>query len=579
MSTQYQALCMKLLWSILVGIACIFPNIGHCEPIPYAAPTIALETQASFDKVPQKTGALTVAFLPPATRYNFYLSVGEGIQNVALAGGHTYLMRAPQDPTHHQIQADMIQEMIKRKVDAILLATEGPPAQEADAPYVKQAVEQGIVVVMVNFDQLAYPYPVHGAIGVKVRNGTKKTGEYAAQLMQGKPMNVGLIEGEPSYFSTERLGGFVDGLTSANANMTIAGSLNGHWDAPGGYNAALTLLQEHPEINVIAAASDFEIIGAAAAVETLKRDDVLLFGYAGVPDSISRVANGKITGTLHVDSYRMGQVAMQVVIDSLQGKFHGGFVENPTVLITQANAKEYLTASEQEALTTSTKEILVVSEPLPGLTNPDGTGLYWDMLRAIYEPQGITLKFEAVPLKRAQYMIENRGADAMLGHYRGDAKDFVFPQWHYNEHRISAIFKKGVLDWQGAQTLEGKRVAWIRGAGYDKYLAVAMQFEEKNERTSTIKMLQADRIDVFLDDYAELMKTLRLSADELRQQGFDLNNYRIEEVMRLRLYPAFADTPRGRKLAEIFDDRMPQLLSSGKLKVLFEQWHFETFPF
>ena len=578
MSSQYQALCMKL-WSILVGMACILPNIGHCEPIPYAAPTIDLETQASFDNVPQKTGALTVAFLPPATRYNFYLSVGEGIQQVALAGGHTYLMRAPQDPTKHEVQADMIQEMITRKVDAIILATEGPPAQEADAPYVKQAVEQGIVVVMVNFDQVAYPYPVHGAIGVKIRNGTKKTGEYAAQLMQGTPMNVGLIEGEPSYFSTERLGGFLDGLTGAKANMTIAGSLNGHWDTPGGYHAALTLLQEHPEINVIAAASDFEIIGAASAVETLKRDDVLLFGYAGVPDSISRIAEGKITGTLRVDSYHMGQVAMQVVIDSLQGKFHGGFVENPTVLITQANAKEYLTASEQEALTTSTKEILVVSEPLPGLTNPDGTGLYWDMLRAIYEPQGITVKIEAVPLKRALAMIADQTADAMLGHYRGDSNDVIFPQWHYSTQNISAIFKKGSLIWNGPQSLAGKRVAWVRGADYDKYLTVPVLGEEKSDHIGPLLMLNAGRIDAFLDDRTELLKTFQLSADRLKKDGFERDQYQIENVLELKLYPAFADTPRGRKLAEIFDDRMPQLLSSGKLKAVFEQWNFETFPF
>ncbi len=566
-----------LIWAILLGIACILPNIGHSAPIPYAPPTIQLETQASFANVPQKTGALTVAYLPPATKYNFYLNIGEGIQNVALAGGHTYLMRAPQDPTQHQAQAAMIQEMIARKVDAIILATEGPAAQEGDAPYIKQAVDQGIVVLMVNFDQLAYPYPAHGAIGVSQRRGTQKTGEYAAQLLQGKPINVGLIEGEPSYFSTERLGGFVDGL--AGANMTIAGSVNGHWDTPGGYNATLTLMKEHPEINVIAAANDFEIIGAASALETLKRSDVLLFGYDGVPDAISRIAEGKITGTILADAYHMGQVAMQVVIDTLQGRFRGGFVENPTVLITQANAKEYLAASDKEALTANLQDITVVSEPLPGLTNEDGTGLYWDILRAIYEPAGIAVKFDAVPLKRAQVMIEDQTADAMLGHYRGDSNNFIFPQWHYGAQSIAAIFKKGSLNWNGQQSLVGKRVAWIRGADYDKYLTVPVVGDEKNDHVGPLLMVNADRLDLFLDDRAELLKTFELSAERLQKEGVQRENFQIETVLELKLYPAFADTPRGRKLAEIFDDRMPQLLSSGKLKALFEQWNFGTFPF
>ena len=575
MKTQH--VLSKRFGAILAAIAVLLPAIGHSAPIPYAPPTIQLETPASFDNVPQKSGALTVAYLPPATKYNFYLNVGEGIQNVALAGGHTYLMRAPQDPTQHQVQAEMIQEMIERKVDAIILATEGPAAQEADAPFIKQAIEQGIVVVMVNFDQLAYPYQAHGAIGVSQRRGTKKTGELAAQLLGGKPMNVGLIEGEPSYFSTERLGGFVDGL--AGANMTVAGSVNGHWDTPGGYNATLALMKEHPEINVIAAANDFEIIGAASALETLKRNDVLLFGYDGVPDAISRIAAGKIAGTILADSYQLGQVAMQVVIDSLQGRFRGGFVENPTVLITQANAKEYLSAPEQEALATNLKEITVVSEPLPGLTNEDGTGLYWDILRAIYEPQGMTVNIRIVPLKRALVMIEDKTADAMLGHYRGDSKDFIFPQWHYSAQNICAIFKKGRLTWNGQHSLVGKRVAWIRGADYDKYLSVPVNGEEKNDHIGPLLMVNADRIDVFLEDRAELLKTFEVSADRLKQDGFQHENFQIEPVLELKLYPAFADTPRGRKLAEIFDDRMPQLLSSGRLNALFEQWNFGTFPF
>jgi hypothetical protein len=46
----------------------------------------------------------------------------------------------------------------------------------------------------------------------------------------------------------------------------------------------------------------------------------------------------------------------------------------------------------------------------------------------------------------------------------------------------------------------------------------------------------------------------------------------VEELFALKLNPAFAGTPKGRRLAAIFDQRMPQLLYSGKLRELYGKW-------
>ena len=571
MKTQH--VLSKRFWAMLATIAFILPNIGHSEPIPYAPPTVQLETQASFDNVPQKSGALKVAYLPPATEFNFYLDAWKGISAVASAAGHEVFLLAPQRDNPPE-QMKMLERTLQQDIDAMILSTHD---ERAAAPFIEQAVARGILVIIVNTDTIAYATPVHGIVGYAQRKWTSQLGQYALSLTQGKTMSVGMLEGEPGHHSAERIGGFEDALQGSA--LHVVARLNGHWDTEGGYAATLQMFQEHPEIGMVFAANDFEILGAASALETLKRNDVLLFGYDGVPDAISRIAAGKITGTVLLNAELLGQVAMQVVIDSFQGRFRGGFVENPSVLVTQANAKDYLTAPEQEALTTNVKDISVVSEPLPGLTNEDGTGLYWDILRAIYEPAGIAVKFEAVPLKRAQMMIGDQSADAMLGHYRGDSKDFIFPQWHYSAQNICAIFKKGRLNWNGQHSLVGKRVAWIRGAEYDKYLSVPVVGDEKSDHVGPLLMLNVDRIDVFLDDRAELLKTFQVSADRLKKEGFASENFQIEDVLELKLYPAFADTPRGRKLAEIFDDRMPQLLSSGKLEALFKQWNYGAFPF
>ena len=48
--------------------------------------------------------------------------------------------------------------------------------------------------------------------------------------------------------------------------------------------------------------------------------------------------------------------------------------------------------------------------------------------------------------------------------------------------------------------------------------------------------------------------------------------YRITDLTLLPLYPGFADTPRGRELAALYDRRMAELVRSGELRPIFARW-------
>ena len=49
--------------------------------------------------------------------------------------------------------------------------------------------------------------------------------------------------------------------------------------------------------------------------------------------SLEEIAGGSLTGTVNTTPFVMGQIALQVVMDSLNGDFGGGFVETPTVVV------------------------------------------------------------------------------------------------------------------------------------------------------------------------------------------------------------------------------------------------------
>ncbi len=225
-----------------------------------------------------------------------------------------------------------------------------------------------------------------------------------------------------------------------------------------------------------------------------------------------------------------------------------------------------------QGLAAEHQAIHFVSEAWEGVTNADGTGLCWELFRKIYEP-GIRVEFEIMPYARATKLVQTKEADASVGVYLNEFEDALFSKWHYLQDRVLVIFRKGTLvAWDGEKSLSGN-LGWIRGYAFDQYLRTKPQFFEVDRRESGLKMLEAGRLDFFLDTEEELLATLK-------QGIINQEDYQIETVLKLNIYLAFAENERGRELLKIFDDRMEKLGKSRELFPIYQKWGFESeYPF
>lgn len=302
-----------------------------------------IQAQAGFGDLKYVKGKVPfIAYMPPATEFNYYIAIGEGIKAVAKKMGVNTFMLAPQSGADINAQMGMIQDVITRGVDAIILSTHD---ENAAAPLVKQAVDQGIEIIIVNSDILNFPTPVHGVVGYSQRHGTQKMGQYAQKLIGDKQISVGIIEGQPGYHSTERVGGFLD-VISKLSNFKVVSSLPGDWNVEGGNRAAMDMLQAHPEIGIVFAANDYEIMGAEKAASALGRKDLILLGNDGDTACLEEINAENVTGTVNTTPFVMGEIALQVAIDGLNGKYKGGWVETPTVITDRTNAIDFLKKPE-----------------------------------------------------------------------------------------------------------------------------------------------------------------------------------------------------------------------------------------
>lgn len=312
--------------------------------IDYAAPQpLQPGAQAPIAKAAVK-GKIRIAYMPPATEFNYYIAIGEGLKGAATEKGNVEtFMLAPQSGADINGQMGMIQDVITQDVDAIILSTHD---EAAAAPLVKQAVDKGIAVVIVNSDIANFPTPIHAVVGYSQRKGTHKIGDYLLEKLGDKSVEAAVIEGQPGYHSTERVGGFLDAV-KGKPNVNIVASIPGGWNVEGGNTAGMDLLQAHPDVDVMFAANDYMIMGAQLAAKSLGRNDLILLGNDGDTAALEEINKGTVTATVNTTPFVMGQVALQVALDVLDGKFAGGFVETPTTIVDKANVLPVLQAADK----------------------------------------------------------------------------------------------------------------------------------------------------------------------------------------------------------------------------------------
>lgn len=302
----------------------------------------AINAQASFDGL-KKDGEIVVAYMPPATEFNYYMAIGAGIEQRGAELGVKTFMLAPQSGADINGQMSMLQDVIGQGVNAIILSTHD---ENAAAPLVEKAVSEGIEVIIVNSDIPDFPTNIHGVVGYSQRKAQKAIGEYAVELMAGQDVKVGIVEGMPGYHATERTEGFLSGIEGAD-NFEVVSKLDGKWNVEGGNQAAMDMLQAHPEINLIVAGNDYEIMGAQKAAAALGRDDIVFLGNDGDTACLEEIFAGNIKATANTTPFVMGQIALQVAIDGLFGDFAGGFVETPSVVTDADNVLGFLQEPEK----------------------------------------------------------------------------------------------------------------------------------------------------------------------------------------------------------------------------------------
>lgn len=204
-------------------------------------------------------------------------------------------------------------------------------------------------------------------------------------------------------------------------------------------------------------------------------------------------------------------------------------------------------------------------------TNRDGTGLYHEVLNAVFALYGIKVRHEYVPSDRADELVRLGWADMMTCDDRAEPPLRLarYPLY-VNDYHV--FFNKDRIGpWNGAESLRGKEIAAQKGFYHDWDFPVPVRIREMPSGVKCLEMVLLGRSDFYVDDMAFIQDSIR------KEPKFDRAAFDIRKAGRRSYHPMFNTTPRSDVVIRMYDDGMRTLHEQGVLRPIYEKWG-HTYP-
>jgi ribose transport system substrate-binding protein len=237
-------------------------------------------------------------------------------------------------------QASDVNSMIAQGVDVIFL----PPREDKPlVPVILAARDAGIPVFLIDRDvdhTMAKPGEDYVTfIGSDFIEEGHRVADWLIKNANGKSKIIELEGTVGASPANDRKKGFDDAINAAGG-FTILASQSGDFARDKGRQVAETLLQAHPDADIIYAHNDEMALGAIAALEAAGKTpgkDVLILSIDGEKDGVQAIADGKI-GAICGCSPLFGPKAFATMADYAAGKQIPPFIKNDDNFYDSSNA-------------------------------------------------------------------------------------------------------------------------------------------------------------------------------------------------------------------------------------------------
>ena len=231
-------------------------------------------------------------------------------------------------------QNEQIEEFVAKKVDGIFVN----PIDSSKLTSLQSAREAGIPIIAIDAS-----VDNTDLIDCLIESDNYDAGVLCAQNMMQRMQsaNIVLLKHSTVESALSRIQGFVDTIKDY-PQYKIIDFAECEGQLERSMPAMQAILKEHNNINVVMALNDPAALGALAAIESLNRTNILVYGVDGTPDLKSLIKQSPlIAGTAAQSPIKFGILAAKNMYKILERKDVPKTIEVPVTLITKDNIDSY----------------------------------------------------------------------------------------------------------------------------------------------------------------------------------------------------------------------------------------------
>lgn len=317
-----------LLLSFLLSI-----NLFGCGEIHSSS-----EQVNSYKKSSDK---IQIAFIPKTLNKAYYTEMESGARKAVQQFNIDLICEAPEQESDFEKQVSIMEKMVSKKVDAILIA---PSSSKEIAAAIKKANAAGIPVILIdtkmdNAIAKSEGIKVATFVGSDNYNGGKIAAEYMIKKLNGKG-KIAILEGIKGQESNDtRILGFKDDISSS-PNIQIVASKAANWDKDQGCSVFKNILASNPDIEGLFAADDVMALGAIKAIEEVgKTGKITVLGFNNSDSAQKAIKEGELDGSVAQYPAEMGRLSVENAVELIKGGSTETNISTRVELITKYNLK------------------------------------------------------------------------------------------------------------------------------------------------------------------------------------------------------------------------------------------------
>lgn len=270
----------------------------------------------------------------------FWMALISGAKMSAKEYNVNLTVVAPSYEADYKEQNQLIKEAIEKRPDAILLS---PSSYTETVDMSEEIKNNGIKLVLID-----------STIDSNVADSIVSTGNYAAGEKMGNYMRT-LINNDTkiavvshvkgSSTAIERESGLRNGLGKYEDKIIDVVFCESKYDKA--YNLTKQLIEEHPDIDMIAALNEYSSVGSAKAVKELGLEkEVIIIGFDNSIEEVKLLEEGIINGIVIQKPFNMGYFGVEQAVKVVKGEKYVEFLDCGSELIT----KEFMYTDENQKM-------------------------------------------------------------------------------------------------------------------------------------------------------------------------------------------------------------------------------------